>query len=506
MHDMPLSPSRHGISLRPYQEECLAAIPDRGAFLIQMATGLGKTVTFSRLSRRGRMLILAHRDELVRQPAKYFDVPVGVEMGPLSSHGEDVVCASVPSLARRLQRFSPDDFDVIITDEAHHAAAPTYRKIYQHFRPRLHLGFTATPNRNDGVGLEHVYEDIIFERDLAWGIQNGWLSSIRCLRADIGFDLRAVAIRMGDYAPGELDRAVNVEGANRAVAEVVRRYAVPPVLIFCVSVDHAQSLAREIPGAASVVGGMERAETLGAFARGEIPVLTNCMVFTEGTDLPNVRSVVVARPTRNISLYTQMVGRGTRLAPGKECLTLIDCVGNDAELCTAPSLLGLDLKMMKHTKHIEGDLFDLPEIVHREWDRPECWIRNVEYVDLWARSKRYRTHGVNWFRMPDGSMVLTKPKIVLPPEDSLGRVVWQGHKIPMQKALDEVLRLLRERCEHERFAWDVSRVKRWGAYQASDKQKEMVRRFLPCFNTEGMTKLEAGQILTRCFFTGWKGR
>ena len=499
---MLLSPSRHDISLRPYQEECLAAIPDCGAFLIQMATGLGKTVTFSRIPRRGRMLILAHRDELVHQPGKYFDVPVGVEMGPLSSHGEDVVCASVPSLVRRLHRFAPDDFDVIITDECHHAAAATYQKIIAHFKPRLHLGFTATPNRNDGVGLEHIYEDIIFERDLVWGIQNGWLSDIRCLRADIGFDLRAVALRMGDYAPGELERAVNVGSANRAVAEVVQRYAVPPVLIFCVSVDHAQSLAREIPGAASVVGGMERAETLGAFARGEIPVLTNCMVFTEGTDLPNVRSVVVARPTRNISLYAQMVGRGTRLAPGKECLTLIDCVGNDADLCSAPSLLGLDLKMVKQTKHIEGDLFDLPEIVRREWDRPECWVRNVEYVDLWARSKRYRTHGVNWFRMPDGSMVLAKPKIVLPPEDSLGRVEWRGQRVPMQRALDDVFRLLRTEHEDERYLWDLAAVKRWGAYQATDKQKAMVRRFLPRFDTGALTKLEAGQILTRCFYGG----
>ena len=173
MHGMLLSPSRHGISLRPYQEECLAAIPDCGAFLIQMATGLGKTVTISRIPRRGRMLILAHRDELVHQPGKYFDVPVGIEMGAETSHGEEVVCASVPSLVRRLHRFAPDDFDVIITDECHHAAAATYQKIIAHFKPRLHLGFTATPNRNDDVGLESVYEDIVFERDLEWGIKNG---------------------------------------------------------------------------------------------------------------------------------------------------------------------------------------------------------------------------------------------------------------------------------------------------------------------------------------------
>ena len=488
--------------LRPYQEECLASIPDAGHFLIHMATGLGKTVTFSRIPRRGRMLILSHREELVNQPRKYFDCTFGVEQADRRSSGEEVVSASVQSLVRRLDRFGPHDFDVIVTDEAHHATAQTYRKIYEHFKPRLHLGFTATPNRADGVGLEHVYEDIVFERDLEWGIRNGYLSNIRCLRAEIGFDLRSVAVRMGDYAPGELEQIVNVESANRAVAEVFRRYAVPPALIFCVSVEHARALAREIPGAVSVAGGEEREETLAAFGRGEIPALTNCMVFTEGTDLPNVRTVIVARPTRNIGLYMQMVGRGTRLHPGKEFLTLIDCVGNDADLCTAPSLLGLDLKMIKKTKAVEGDLFDLPEIVRREWDRPECWIRNVEYVDLWARGRKYRTHGVNYFRMPDGALVLSTPRCTIPPEDSLGRTLWNGRKVPTQRVLDEVYRHLRDNLPDKRNLWDTKSAKRWGERQATDKQKALIRKFLPGFDTGDLTKLEANQILTRCFYRG----
>ena len=143
--------SRSNIQLRPYQKEALASIPDAGAYLIQMAVGLGKTVTFSQIPRRGRMLILSHRDELVHQPAKYFDCSFGVEQAGETSHGEEVVSASVQSLVRRLDKFKPDDFDVLVTDEAHHCVAPTYRKIYDYFKPRLNLGFTATPNRNDGV-------------------------------------------------------------------------------------------------------------------------------------------------------------------------------------------------------------------------------------------------------------------------------------------------------------------------------------------------------------------
>ena len=134
-------------SLRDYQRECIAAIPESGRFLIHMATGLGKTVTFSQIPRRGRMLILSHREELVTQPRKYFDCSFGVEMANRRSDGEEVVSASVQSFVRRFARFRPDAFDIIVTDECHHACSPTYMKIYEHFAPRLHLGFTATPNR-----------------------------------------------------------------------------------------------------------------------------------------------------------------------------------------------------------------------------------------------------------------------------------------------------------------------------------------------------------------------
>jgi len=128
------------ITLRPYQQDCIDAIPERGSYLVHMATGLGKTVTFSRIPRKGRMLILSHREELVRQPLKYFDCMTGVEMAASSApHSAEVVSASVQSIVRRLGRYAPDDFDVIITDEAHHAAAPpvlTMRKYAFDVTPR----------------------------------------------------------------------------------------------------------------------------------------------------------------------------------------------------------------------------------------------------------------------------------------------------------------------------------------------------------------------------------
>lgn len=616
------------IKLRPYQYDALASIPEAGAFVICLFTGAGKTVCMSRIPRRGRMLILSHRDELVHQPEKYFDCSFGVEQGNETSHGEEVISASVQSLVRRLRKFKPDDFDVLVTDECfpagtlvdgipiediregdnitaynhrthrlefrevrhvfkrpmpeellringkltctlthpiydmergvyvpaqemrvgslmftrtnyeevksieavkgtgeyvynlevdglnnyfangilvhncHHATAPTYRKIYDYFKPRLHLGFTATPNRNDGVGLKAIYQDIIFERNLRWGIENGYLSDIHCLRVDIGTDLSSVAQRLGDYAPEDLERAVNIESANEAIAEAYRLYAKPPVLIFCASVAHAEALAELIPGAVAVRGGEDRSETVRAFSEGKIPCITNCMVFTEGTDLPNVQTVIMARPTKNITLFSQCVGRGLRLYPGKEYLTLIDCVGagDNADLCTAPSLLGLDLDNVppKARKKLTGKLFDLPEIMKEIEDTPEAWIRNVRHVELWAKRSKYDTHGVNYFRMPDGSLVLSMPRIVLPPEDSLGRIEWDGHQEPAQKVFDEVYKILKRDYAGQRALWDLSLMKHWGTVPATDKQKYLLCKYLPDYDTSGLTKFDAAQILTRC--------
>lgn len=621
--------------LRPYQKEALDSIPESGAFLICLFTGAGKTVCMSQIPRRGRMLILSHRDELVHQPEKYFDCSFGVEQGKKTSHGEEVVSASVQSLVRRLDKFKPDDFDVLVTDECfiagtlvdgkpietikegdyvrafnhktnrieyrqvihtfkrtapsrimkvgghfyctknhpiydveariyrpadelpqvgtllfnshrgvchagfiqeiysneichdgyvynieveelnnyfangilvhncHHAAAQTYRKIYDYFKPRLHIGFTATPNRNDGVGLKDIFQDIIFERNLRWGIENHYLSPLRCLRVDLGVDLQQVAVRLGDYAPEQLARVLNIEQANNAIAEAYRRYAEPPCLIFCASVDHAKAVASLIDGAVTVKGGEDRSSTIEAFKAGEIPCITNCMVFTEGTDLPNIRTVIMARPTKNISLYTQAVGRATRLYPDKDYALVIDCVGigDKADLCTAPSLLGLDLKDIppNKRKELQGNLFDLPEIADSLMDSPEVWIKNAYYVDLWARRSNYDLHGVNYFRMPDGSMLLSQPEIILPPEDSLGRIYYQGRNEPAQKVFDAVYQELQAEYSEKRILWDADLVQsRWGNSPASEKQLAVIQRRLPEFDTSKLTKFEAAQIITRC--------
>lgn len=497
------------ISLRPYQAEAIHIIDQQspGSYLVQMATGLGKTVTFANIPRHGeRMLILSHREELVEQPRKYFSCSYGVERAQNHSHGEEVVSASVQTMVRRLGCYDPGEFGIIICDEAHHAAAATYRKIFDYFRPEKLIGFTATPNRGDKVRLDNVFSRIIFQRDLRWGIQNGYLCGIECRQVDIGFDLSAVHTRQGDYAPGELDEAM--DGTADAIAEAYRDLAVGATLIFAVSVHQAQEIAKRIPGAVVVTGETKnRAAIINDFTTGKIPCIVNCMVFTEGTDIPRVETVIIARPTQSDSLYAQMAGRGLRLYPGKQKLMLIDCVGitGRASLCTAPSLLGLDMENVpkRRVSEIEGDLFELPQKIEAASDSPESWIKNIHIVDLWAQEQKYQLHDINFFKMPDGSLVCAladKQSLSIPCPDALGMVNFpDGRRMGMQEAIDEVYTTLIRDHANSRQLWDVRNVKRWGRSPATPKQLEIINRCCKGFDTSGLSKGDASQILNRLF-------
>ena len=499
------------LKLRDYQEEVLDIIDNLqpGSYLIQMATGLGKTATFTNIRRKGRVLVLAHREELITQPIKYYNCPVGIEMASNKSNGEEVIIASVMSLTHRLDKFKPDEFDTIIIDEAHHSAAKSYKKIINYFKPRLLLGFTATPNRGDKVRLDDVFQKIIFQRDLKWAIQNKYLTDIECLRVNIGYDISKVAKRMGDFAPGELEEVMNTEILNGAIAEAYQKYAKGQTLIFATSIEHAQNIAKLIPGAVAVTSNTQnRQELIKKFTNREIPCLVNCMIFTEGTDMPLVETVMIARPTSNSSLYTQMVGRGLRLYPGKEKLTLIDLVGTTGKcnLCTAPSLLGIDLETVPKSKRdeIQEDLFDLPDLILEFSDTPESWIRNIEYVNLWAKEQEYNTHNVNWFKMPNGDLVCTLKdyRLIIPAQDELGETNLYGKKMKMQEALDLAYMYLLEGHSNEKYIWDTRQIKKWGKAEATDKQKNIIKRMCKDFDTSELTKSQASQILNRLFYKG----
>lgn len=503
---------------RDYQQECIKIINSKknGSYLIRMATGLGKTYVFTHIKRKGRVLILAHREELIYQPVQYYTCPVGIEKAKLQSNGEEVVIASVQSIVRRLNRFNPKDFDTIIVDEAHHAVASTYVKILEYFKPRLLLGFTATPKRGDNIKLNKIFSEIIYDKDIKWGIKNNYLSDISCLRVDLGYDLSKVHNNMGDFNQSELDKAVNIKWANKAIGETYKKYAKGQTLIFATSIEHAFNIQKEIPNSYVVTGKTEnREKILNKFLNNKIKCIINVDVFTEGTDLPNIETLIIARPTQSTSAYIQRVGRGLRKYKGKDKLLLIDCVGDSGKhnLCTAPSLLGLSLDLVPKEKldKIQGDLFDLEEKIKVESDVPESWIKNAEYVNIWAKNNELDLRNINFYQMPDGSLNcrIPAPKeqqqndkisqeiITIPYPDELGNTYYNGENMPMQSAINKVYEYLYKYRRYCEPIWNLERVKFWKNDKATIKQINKIKFYLPEFNTSNLTKLQASEILNR---------
>lgn len=345
-----------GIRLHPYQVEArdavLAQLRTCRSTLIVLPTGCGKTITFAALAelacRRGRVLVLAHREELVEQArdkiARFADLTCGVEMGERTCAGVEmpqVVSASVQTLSRETRRraYAPDAFCFVIVDEAHHAPADTYRSILSYFARAKVLGVTATPDRMDGQGMSEVFESVAYVYEIRDAIEGGFLVPIRQRTVMIqGLDLSRIASRAGDFAEGELERALMDE-------DVLHKMAVPtielsgerPTIVFTAGVDHAHALAgvmnRYKPGLAAAVDGTTdralRRKLIEDFSSGRIQYLLNCAIFTEGFDAPPTSCVSVARPTQSRALYSQMVGRGTRTSPatGKRDLLVLDLVG-----------------------------------------------------------------------------------------------------------------------------------------------------------------------------------
>jgi len=486
--------------------------PDR-MFLLSDFTVVHNTYVFDKyineLDEAKKILILSHREELVFQPLKYLNCSYGIEMAKHTSNGEKVVSACVPTMVKRLDKFPSDYFDVIITDECHHASAESYQKIYDHFTPKLHFGFTATPNRADNVRLDSTFDDIIFEKDLKWGIQNGYLSDITCRRFYINYDLSKCKSFKGDYQIKDLDKLLNTAENAQAIAKIYHENAIGSTLIFGVSVTHCEEIGKYIPGSMVITAKTKnRSEIIEKFTAGKIKCLINCMIFTEGTDVPRVETVIIARPTKNVSLYTQMVGRGLRLfPPDKKKLLLIDCAGvSNLNLCTAPTLLGIDYKpknqeIMTRDDLIEGDLFDLPDKIAKYQDQPDYWRYNWKEVNLWAKDRDYQLHDVNYYKHPNGDLTLNfkKVKIRIPAPNELGNINYNNKVWKAQKLYDAIYTKLNNKYKDDKMIWDFNIVSRWGRKTISEKQANTIRKMLPRYDLTGMTMLEASQILNRLF-------
>jgi superfamily II DNA or RNA helicase len=355
------------LALRDYQREAVEAVvraARRGVRrqLVVLPTGAGKTVVAAALSQRarGRILFLAHRDELVQQAEEKFRVvwpeaEVGVVKAERDEIDGRVVVASLQTLARpeRRARLPASAFTLVILDEAHHGAAATPRRVLEDLgllpepQPgRLLLGLTATPFRTDGAPLGALFQAVTYRRSIAELIRAGYLADVRGIRVDTALDLSHVRVHHGDYDERDLSLAIDTPGRNRLAVEAWRTYGEGRrTVAFTVTVAHAQHLAdafREAGIPADWVSGelpaAERRRRLARLRAGEIQVLTNAQLLTEGWDEPSVACILMSRPTRSKAAYVQAVGRGLRPFPGKADCLVLDLADNAQDLVTFASL------------------------------------------------------------------------------------------------------------------------------------------------------------------------
>lgn len=350
------------MELRPYQEEARQAVhrewEGKNRTLLVLPTGTGKTIVFAKIAEDrvrggGRVLILAHRGELLDQAADKIEKSTGLrcatEKAEESCLGSwyRIAVGSVQSMMReaRLRRFSPDYFDTIIVDEAHHCISDSYQRVLTHFDGAKVLGVTATPDRGDMKNLGVYFESLAYEYTLPKAIREGYLCKIKALTVPLQLDLSGVGIQSGDFKAGDLGTALDpylYQIADEMVKCCSNRKTVVFLPLVKTSKKFRDILCSKGFAAAEVNGESDdRAQVLADFNTGKYNVLCNSMLLTEGWDCPSVDCVVVLRPTKIRSLYCQMVGRGTRLSPGKTDLLLLDFLWHTErhELCHPANLI-----------------------------------------------------------------------------------------------------------------------------------------------------------------------
>ena len=366
-----------GQELRPYQQQARDRIHaewDAGhtRTLLVLPTGTGKTIVFASVAadqvRAGdRVLILAHRGELLEQAADKLQRSTGLVSAVEKAESTcldswfRVVVGSVQTLQRtaRLERFPQDYFGTIIIDEAHHAITDGYRRILDYFSGAKVLGVTATPDRGDMRNLGEVFDSLAFEYKLTDAIKEGYLCKIMAQTIPLQLDITSVTMSGGDYAVGDLGTALDPY-LEQIAAEMARRCKSRKTVVFLPLIKTSQKF-RDLLNAkgfrAAEVNGQsdDRRQVLADFDAGKYNVLCNSMLLTEGWDCPSVDCVVVLRPTKVRSLYSQMVGRGTRLSPGKTDLLLLDFLWmtDKHELCRPADLVCEDRTVARQmTEHL----------------------------------------------------------------------------------------------------------------------------------------------------------
>ena len=383
------------MTLRPYQSQCIDSIIkaiDQGIFrqIISMPVGSGKTFTFAHLSKqlpgKKKTLILAHRMELLTQAARTCksimpNANIQIDQGAKRAHvgKADIIIASVQSLTskktNRLSNYDPEDFKLIVVDECHHAVAPTYKKIFQHFgyfglvedpgaEPKFCeiplIGFTATPSRDDHKQLGEIFEHLTYHKDIVELIKDGHLCSVQVvgLKSKLVLEARLNSSK-SDFSKLQLQYSVNTKDRNEFIVNSYLEHAKDrtSTLVFAVDIDHVnvlvdtfQQFGIDAKGISSKTDLEERKEIVRSFRNSEFPVLINCAILTEGTDIPNIDCLIMARPTLSSVLHQQMLGRGLRNSPNKMNCKIIDIVDGCKDPALSPKRVNLEYAAFEYPK------------------------------------------------------------------------------------------------------------------------------------------------------------
>ena len=385
------------LELRDYQEEALQSLRSmreqkETIVLLYQATGTGKTVTavMDAKSFGGRTLFVAHTMELVDQALKTFqqlwpEVTAGKFSEGIKDTESYVICGSIQSIALNLDLFRDDAFDYIIIDEAHHASADSYQKVLAYFKPQFTLGLTATPERADDINILEIFKNTAHKLDIQTAVEIGALVPVRCIRIRTNIDMTKVRFNSIQYNIRELDSVICVTERNRLIVSTWLDFVKNKrTVVFCASVKHAEHIAGLFSEAgiatAAVSGSMktsERKETLAKFEAGEIKVLCACDLLNEGWDCPETEVLFMARPTMSKVLYTQQLGRGMRIAEGKDHLMVFDFVDNAGQY-NAPYSLH---RLMHVSEYRPGQTVigragqrEADDDLYRKGDKPEAII------------------------------------------------------------------------------------------------------------------------------------
>ena len=509
------------IEPRPYQSEALKKILkswENGITrqLVSLPTGCGKTIIFGLVAEalRKRTLILAHREELLYQAEQkirlvYPDADTGILKAEQRDGLNSEICiASVQTAVRRIEELASKGYELLICDEAHHATSPSYLRIFEDLgfmaddKSKLLLGVTATAQRADGVGLNNVFEKIVFERSILAMMKAGFLCDIRGIQVQTGEDISTVNMQAGDFAVNRLAALIDIPERNNLVADTYLKYGENRRgVVFGVKVEHALHLAQAFRergiACEAVYGDMsteERQDVLRRYADHELQLLTNVGVLTEGWDVPDTSIIMMARPTKSRGLYIQCVGRGLRIAPNKQDCLLVDFVdvSRKHELCDWGTLIGKKIKKSKEPR----TLLQEAQESETEYQRGVCLPPKVNKIELFERSKfvwqavreHYKISLVDntslWCQKVEGGYL---PVFISP----------MGEKTQLSEdvlPLDYAMGVAEDYARKLDTAKYSSKDASWRRYPATDKQLNMLRMRNIAYS-EGITKGEASDIL-----------